>query len=346
MTEPLDAHRCYLSGIAYYLPDRVSDTEDLCRLNPDWEAERIFQKTGIRSRHIVSESESASVIGCEAARQLFVRTGFNPADIDVLIVGSQCPDFVLPGNAHVLHAALGLSKRCAAFDVTLGCSGFVYGLWLARSLIISGSARHVLLISTDTYSRYCDQSDLATVSLFGDGAAAVLLTANKRNSLAEIGHSVLFSDGAGVSSLTVAEGGCDTLRRDLAAGMSPRPTLKMNGPDVFSFALREIGPAVNQLLDECGLSLPEIDLFLLHQANAFMLDHIRRKLGVTAEKLPVDVEFTGNTVNASIPILIARLREQGRLEDPKCCVLVGFGVGLSWGATLMHWHGVNCDLET
>lgn len=339
MLDQRSQHRCYLHGITSFLPEHTVDNSQLCGRNPEWDAQRVFQKTGIRQRHIVSGGETASDLGREAAKRLFDVTGLALADVDVLIVGTQSPDYTLPGNAHIIHNALGLSKRCAAFDISLGCSGFSYGLWLARSLIISGSARNVVLISADTYSRYCHPADLATLSLFGDGAAAVLLNSQEAGSLAEVGHSVLFSDGHGISSLMARDGAGKNLADHGEADAFVRPVLKMNGPEVFSFALREVRPAVEALLRECNLSIEDIDLFLLHQANAFMLEHIRKKLGVSEEKLPVDVEETGNTVNASIPILIARLLEKGKLAAPKCCVLVGFGVGLSWGATLLEWRG-------
>ena len=249
-------------------------------------------------------------------------------------MGTQSPDHFLPGNSALLQDRLGLPTTCAAFDVTLGCSGYTYGLWLARSLIISGSSRNVLLVSADTYSRYCDPHDVTTVTLFGDAAGATLLTGESGNALAEVGATVVGTDGRGACNLIVRDGAA----RSSARPGSP-PRLFMNGPEVFSFTLESVKAGIERLLDVAHMSWDQVNLFLMHQANRFLLENLRLKMGLDRDRLPIDVEQTGNTVNASIPLLISRMIERGELSGPRTCVLAGFGVGYSWAMSLLRWKG-------
>jgi len=330
-------NRCFIRAIEYYLPQRVLDNADLQQRNSQWDADRIFQKTGIRRRHLVSSGETASDLAICAVGKLLQSAEIAIGEIDTLIVGSQSPDYPIPGLAHVLHKELGMCHSCAALDVTLGCSGFTYGLWLGRALITSGSARQVLIVSCDTYSRFCDPNDFSTVALFGDGAAATLLSGEATGALAEVGESVPGSDGSGMESLMVKDGAGRAMADRQEEETLKIPRLRMNGPEVFQFALREVVPSVHAILGKIGLRMDQIDLFLMHQANAFMLEHLRRRLEVPVDRLPVDVEETGNTVNASLPILLCRLLDRGILVGGQNCVLTGFGVGLSWCSTFVRW---------
>lgn len=332
-----NAKRCFIQAMDYCLPDRVLDNVDLQQRNPQWDAERIFQKTGIRRRHLVSPGETVSEIAISAVEKLFRSGRVAASEVDVLIVGSQSPDFPIPGLAHVLHKQLGLPHNCAAMDVTLGCSGFTYALWLAKALVTSGAARRILIVSCDTYSRFCDPDDFATVALFGDGAAATLLSDEEAGALAEVGESIPGTDGSGMESLMVRDGAGSSMANRVEGECLQIPRLKMNGPEVFQFALREVVPSIHAILGKTGLTLDQVDLFLMHQANAFMLEHLRRRLGVPVERMPVDVEETGNTVNASLPILLCRLMNRGILVGNQNCVLTGFGVGLSWCSTFVRW---------
>ena len=194
-------------------------------------------------------------------------------------------------------------------------------------------------MSADTYSRCCAPDDLTTVTLFGDGASAALITGAANDTLAAIGPTVVGSDGTGRDGLLVESGAGRDWSKSVV--LSGNPTLKMNGPEVFRFALCEIKPGIQRLLDRTNQDCKDIELFLMHQGNAFLLSHVRKKLGLTEDQMPVDVEETGNTVNASIPILIRRCMERGILYGSKRCVLVGFGVGLSWGMTLLDWNDEN-----
>jgi 3-oxoacyl-[acyl-carrier-protein] synthase III len=323
---------CDLVGIAYYLPERVVTNVDLAAQNPGWDADKIFKKTGIRQRHVVSEGETAADLGVRAAERLFDQSGFDRRSVDTLIVCTQSPDHFLPGDSSLIQERLGLPTTCAAFDVTLGCSGYTYGLWLARALITSGSSQNALLISTDTYSRYCDLHDTATVTLFGDAAGATLLTGDPQKARAEIGLTVLGTDGRGACNLIVRDGAARSPSRPDAP-----PRLYMNGPEIVSFTLNSVKAGIDRLLNATGLGWDQVDLFLMHQANRFLLDSLRLKMGVDPERLPIDVEQTGNTVNASIPLLISRLIERGQLRGRKTSVLAGFGVGYSWAMSLVKW---------
>jgi 3-oxoacyl-[acyl-carrier-protein] synthase-3 len=325
---------CYLAAISHYLPDNVVTNADLATENPGWEPEKLYRKTGIRQRHVASANETAADLGTQAAQRLLERSNFDRGSIDTLIVGTQSPDHFLPGDSALLQERLGLPTTCAAFDVTLGCSGYTYGLWLARALILSGSSRHILLVSTDTYSRYCEPHDVTTVTLFGDAAGATLLTGEPRGALAEVGPTILGTDGRGACNLIVRDGAA---RSSTHAGSPPR--LFMNGPEILSFTLDSVKTGIERLLDVTHLNWDQVDLFLMHQANRFLLENLRLKMGIDPERLPIDVEQIGNTVNASIPLLISRMIERGQLTGPRTCVLAGFGVGYSWAMSLVRWLG-------
>lgn len=329
----------FLNAISHHLPSTILTNEELTSIHADWSPEKVYRKTGIRERRIAAEGETAADLGYQAAEKLLERSGTDRDSIDALIFGSQAPDYFLPPSACILQHSLGLRTTCAAFDVTLGCSGFTYGLWLATSLVKSGSAKKVLLISADTYARYCDRNDLTTATLFGDGAGAALISSSPEGALAEIGPTIVGTDGSGAEHLIV-RGGAGRYWSEARheSNVSGRPWLYMNGPEVFSFSIQSVKPGIQELLDRIGMGWDEIDWFLMHQANRYMLEQLRNKLDVPAGKMPIDVEFTGNTANASIPILISRGIEAGWLgKGPSHCVLAGFGVGFSWAMTYMKW---------
>ena len=285
----------YLRGVHHYLPPNLLSNEDLVRLNPGWDAEKIHAKTGIRCRTVAGAEETASDLGCQAALRLLETTGFDGGKIDALLFCTESPDYFLPPSACLLQTRLGLPTSCAALDFNLGCSGFVYGLWLARSLVESGSAKNVLLIVGDTYSKFCNPHDMATVTLFGDGAGAALVTSNPDQALATIGPTVLGTDGRGAEHLIVRAGaarcrrsnGTPKARGDEKTNQRSDEQLFMNGPEVFNFTLSRVQSGIQQLLDLTRLDWPDIDWFLLHQANRFMLEQLRRKMELPAEKMPI-----------------------------------------------------------
>ena len=337
----------YLRAIRYWLPQQCRTNEDLVRLNPTWQADAIYAKTGIRSRPIAAEDETAADLGYQAAERLIEEVGVARERVDALLFCTQSPDYFLPTTACLLQTRLKLPDTCGAFDFNLGCSGFTYGLWVASALVNSGAAENVLLVVAETYSKYCDLHDLTTATIFGDGAAAALITANETDAAALLGPTLVGTDGRGAEQLIVRAGaarqraqqGTPSPESGAAAGHRDGEYLTMNGPEIFTFTLARVQAAIQQLLDRTGLGWNDVDWFLFHQANRFMLDQLRKKMGIPAEKAPIDMETLGNTVSATIPILIARCQERGLLRAGQDCVLAGFGVGDSWAMSHIRWLG-------
>jgi 3-oxoacyl-[acyl-carrier-protein] synthase-3 len=334
--------RARILDIAGYLPDTILDNEELGSLYAGWDADKIFEKTGIRSRRIAGPDETAGDLAARAAEALFARGAVRACDVDFIILCTQAPDYVLPSTACILQHRLGIRTGAGALDVSLGCSGFVYCLSLAQGLVETGAARCVLLLTADTYSKFIHPLDKSVRTLFGDGAAATAVVAGEDGGAA-IGPFVFGTDGSGAGKLIVEAGG---LRRPSDAGSALETTdasgnvrsadhLYMNGPEVLGFTLREVPLAVESLLRKSGLDKSDIDLFVLHQASRFMLDALRRKLGLDPSRLPACIEDVGNTVSSTIPLALVALREQGAIRPGARLMLVGFGVGFSWAATLI-----------
>lgn len=329
--------------VAYHLPERVVTNDELQAIHPDWRMGEVYEKSGIRARHVAAEGETAADLGCRATEKLFERSSVAPGDIDYLLFCSQAPDYLLPTTACMLQDRLGLPKQCGALDFNLGCSGYVYGLQMAKCLIAAGQARKVLLITADTYSKYIHPRDRTVVSLFGDGAAATLVGPTDGDAV--IGEFLVGTDGRGAKNLMVPSGGARLARSpetaeertDETGCVRSQEHLFMDGQAIFGFAITVVPRLVKQLLSQAELTLDDVDLFLYHQANAFMLDHLARRSKIPAEKMVVDVETIGNTVSSSIPIALARCVESGRLQAGHRLLLVGFGVGYSWGACDVVW---------
>jgi 3-oxoacyl-[acyl-carrier-protein] synthase-3 len=322
-----------ISEISYYLPGIVEGTDILERDNPNWDIQKIVEKTGINQRYISSEVQTAVDLAYESGK-LLLSGVLNKADIDLLILVTQSADYVLPSSACILQDQLGLSKSCMAFDVNLGCSGFVYALSIASSLIDSGVAHRGLILCADTYTKYIEKNDRTCRPIFSDGAAAVLVESCNTDS---IGPFEFGTDGAGYNHLIVKGSGS---RISSLAKDSSRGSLEMHGSDVFLFTMRVVPLCVEQLLDRAGLSIENIDLFVFHQASKLVIDNLIRTLSLDKSKVFTNYESIGNTVSASIPIALKDADMQGRLKEGDIIMLIGFGVGLSWGSTLIRWSGL------
>jgi 3-oxoacyl-[acyl-carrier-protein] synthase III len=318
-----------IGPIATYLPEAVEDNDFLAAKFPKWDMELIYQKTGIRARHIAAPDQTASDLGVAAAERLFQEHNIDRGSIDFLLFCTQSPDYVLPTTACLMQQRLGLRTSIGALDFNLGCSGFVYGLSLADGLIRAGSARRVLLVTAETYSKYIDPTDRSLRTIFGDGAAATLVEASKEQSL---GSFIFGTDGRGADTLLVAGGGT----RPAAKAIQPRKrkrwpsSLYMDGPELVKFTLEVVPPLIDRLLGDSHWTRESVDMYLMHQATAFMLDHLRERLKLDAEVTPEALKECGNTVSSTIPILMNDLRTSGRLKPGKHSLLIGFGVGLSW----------------
>ena len=332
-----------IQGIAYYLPEQVLTNERLALEYPGWSAQKIEDKTGIQERHIASEKECASDLATAAGLELFKSGLCAAVEIDYLLLCTQSPDYFLPTTACLVQDRLGLRTDCGAMDINLGCSGFVYGLGVAKGLIETGQARTVLLITSETYSKHIHPGDKSTRTIFGDAASATLLRAVTSEG-EKIGPFVYGTDGKGATNLIVPTGG---LRMAYAAnaeitddGSGNKRTINnlyMNGPEIFNFTLRVVPETISRLLATSGKQMEDIDLFVFHQANRFMLEHLRRKLNIHEEKMPIMMAHCGNTVSSTIPILLKDLETSGRLKKEQCLMLLGFGVGFSWAGCIVHW---------
>lgn len=331
-----------ITAVAEHLPATVLDNDALARIYPEWTAQKIFDKTGIRERRVCGADETAADLAEQAARKLLAAERIDPGSIGFLLLVTQSPDYFLPTTACLLQDRLGLPTSCGALDVNMGCSGYIYGLSLAQGLIAAGTVRHVLLLTAETYSRHIHPRDRSVRTIFGDGAAATLVSAADAPG---IGAFVFGTDGAGFQQLIVPAGGMRLPRSpataveqsDTSGNVHTQDHLFMDGPEIFSFTLATVPRTVRETLTANGLALEEIDLFVFHQANKYMLDFLRRKCKIENAKFYMNFADCGNTVSASIPIALARAEADGSLQPGMKVMLVGFGVGLSWGATVITW---------
>jgi 3-oxoacyl-[acyl-carrier-protein] synthase-3 len=331
----------FIAGIEYFLPARVVKNEDLSELFSTLEVARISAKSGIAQRGIASDDECASDLAVGAARKLF-NSGFcKPSDIDYVLFCTQSPDFALPTTACILQHRLGIPSAAGALDFNLGCSGFVYGLGLSEGLISTGQARCILLLTGETYSKYIKATDRTSRAIFGDGAAATLIRA-KAGPLASIGPFVYGTDGSKYQDIIVPGSGSRKPASIAGPSCSHTPSgcsLQLNGNKVFQFAVSVVPNCVQSLLGKCNLTISDIDLFVFHQANAYILEEIRRILQIPIEKMQITLEDCANTVSSTIPIALSYAQLEGALRPGDLVVLAGFGVGLSWAATLVKWDG-------
>ena len=301
---------------AYYLPENKLTNADLVRLFPEWTEEKIFSKTGISSRYVVSpDHESALTLGTRAATELLASYGIEASKVDFLLLCTQSPEYKLPSSACLLQNRLGIPTSAGALAFDHGCSGYIYGLSLAKGLIKGGMAKNVLLVTAETYSKYIAQEDKSTRTIFGDGAAATLIDVEMANKIGEFSFG---TDGSGAEKLIVCDG-----------------RLFMDGPEIFNFTLDIVPKTMEDVLAKNHLTRDDIDLFVFHQANKFMLDTIRKVNGLPRDKFYVNLENTGNTVSSTIPIALKQLDDVGRLKPGMKVMLMGFGVGLSWGAAII-----------
>ena len=331
-----------ISAIEFHLPERVLTSAGLAAEFPGWTVDKIQSKTGIEERHIAAPDEFASDLAVQAAEKLFAG-GVVRDSIDALLYCTQSPDYFLPTTACLLQNRLDLRTDIAALDFNLGCSGFIYGLGLARGLIQSVQASRVLLLTADTYSKFIHPGDRSVRTLFGDAAAATIIDASE-SAGGLSGPFVYGTDGRGAENLIVPAGGMRQPRRedaevvtDEAGNQRSANHLYMNGPEIFNFTLRIVPATVEALFTKSGLTMDDIDLFVFHQANQYMLEHLRKRLGVPAEKFVVSMQKCGNTVSSTIPIALKMALESGQLKPGMKVILLGFGVGYSWGGTIVEW---------
>lgn len=326
----------FIKAISYYLPEKIVTNEDLVSDFPEWTVDKIIEKVGVRQRHIAGD-EKISDMAIRASENLF--GDYQEIDrrcIDFVLVCTQSPDYFLPSTACIIQERLGLSTKCGAFDFNLGCSGYEYGLAIAKGFLEAGIATNVLFITSEAYNKHIHPCDKGNRTIFGDAATATIIS---NSGFAEIGEFILGTDGTGAENLIVRTGGVAHREKanDLFFDDSGNPHssdyLYMNGGEIFSFTLMVVPKMVKQVLERNGLTHSDIGLYVFHQANMFILTHLRKKLKISEDKFFISMENVGNTVSSTVPIALVDSRKNGRLKGN--VLIAGFGVGLSWGATVL-----------
>ncbi len=331
-----------IAGVVHALPEGIQRAADLAREFPDWPVDKITAKLGIDSLHVAAEDECASDLAVRAAEQLFSAGIARREDVDYLILLTQTPDYILPTTACLLQDRLGLSYDIGALDVNLGCSGYVYGLGLAEGLIASGQAKNVLLLTADTYSKIVHPLDRGLRALLGDAATATLVSADPAHADG-LGSFVYGTDGKRALNIVIPAGGMrkrkpeGTLEMDAKGNGRTDADVRMEGRGMFAFSAEVVPRAVERVLAKAGLTKGDIDLFVFHQANQHMLEHLREKLELPQDKFLIDLRDVGSTGSSSIPIVLARASAAGRIKRGMRLLLVGYGVGLSWGGCVVRW---------
>ena len=328
-----------LRGVVSVLPSRRIGNDAFVERFGEAAVSDAVRMLGVGTRYWAEPGQTTSDLCFAASERLLERLGWARDSVDALLFVSQTPDQRLPATACALHARLKLAPHCQAFDVSLGCSGYVYGLWLASTLVQAG-CRRVLLLAGDTSSRMLDPADRGTALLFGDAGSA---SAIEYEADAPATTFVLGTDGRGASHLIVPAGGFrdpfpDPRRSD---GFNPGH-LFMDGGEVFAFTLRAVPRLVADALASAGLTTAEVDAFVLHQANRFMLQHLAKKIGARADQTPINIGRYGNTSSATLPLVLSDDLAGRAASEPMTLALVGFGVGYSWGAALMRTAPLAC----
>ena len=328
----------YIKAISYYLPEKEVTNEELLKEFPEWSVDKVAQKVGVDSRHVATDDETAGDMAEKAAKKLFAEYSIDPKSIDFIMLCTQSPDYFLPSTACILQDRLGIPTSAGAFDYNLGCSGCIYGLAMAKGLIAAGIAKNVLLLTAETYNKYLHPSDKSNRSIFGDGAAACLISTE---GFAEIGEFVLGTDGSGANNLIVKTG----------AAKSKQPTgkyveddeghiwyddyLYMNGGAIFNFTLDAVPAMMVDILAKNQMQKDDIDYYVFHQANKFMLNTIRKVCVLPKEKFYVNLATTGNTVSSTVLIGLKECIVNRTVKAGDKVMVTGFGVGLSWGGTIL-----------
>lgn len=327
--------KAFIKAISYYLPDKILTNQELTQRFPEWTVEKVATKIGIDQRHIAAQDEFVSDMAVKAAEKLFAEHAIAPEEVDFILLCTQSPDYFLPTTACLVQDRLQIPTSAGALDFNLGCSGYIYGLALAKGLLAGGIAKNVLLLTSEVYSKHIHEADKGNATIFGDAASATLISSS---GFAEIQQFDLGTDGAGGKNLIVKQGALKhPIRSDeevvLEDGSIQRPAhLYMNGSEIFNFTIDRIPGLVTRTLELNNLQMEDIKLYVFHQANKFMLNHLRMKMGIESERFYVHMKNCGNTVSATIPIALLEAMKEGIPQQNDEFLLAGFGVGYSWGA--------------
>lgn len=331
--------KAYIKAIEYYLPEKVLTNTEIAERFPEWSAEKVASKVGITERHISGDNETAADMAYQAAEKLFKGNEGVREQVDFLLLCSQSVDYKLPSSSCILQHRLGLKTSCGAFDFNLGCSGYEYGLAVAKGLIGTGIAKNVLLLTAETYTKYIHPEDKGNMTIFGDAATATIVSTE---GFAEIGEFVLGTDGSGAEGLIVKTKGARNPNvtgnrvEDENGNIQWDDNLFMDGKAIFDFTSEAVPAMTEKLLKKENLKQDDIDLWVFHQANKYMINYLRKLMFIDKDKFYVFMDKVGNTVSSTIPIALVEAKKEGRLHGK--VLLAGFGVGLSWGGTI-----IRCD---
>ena len=326
----------YIKAISYYLPEKILTNTNLVELFPEWSVEKIASKIGIEERHISAPDETATDMAISSSQKLFAEHNINPNDIDFVILCTQSPEYKLPTSACIIQDKLKIPTSAGALDFNLGCSGYIYGLSISKGLISAGIAKNILLITSETYSKYLHCNDKANRTIFGDAASSTIISTD---GFASIESFELGTDGSGADNLIVKHGGArqNNVIGDLHFDENSNPIssdyLYMNGSEIFNFTQNAVPKLVDNVLLKNNLVKSDIDLFILHQANKYMLNFLRKKMKIEESKFYYYMKDVGNTVSSTIPIALYHAKKNNLTVGN--ILLAGFGVGYSYGAVII-----------
>ena len=327
-----------IKAISYYLPEKILTNTDLSKEFPEWSVEKVANKIGISERHICAPDEFSSDMAIKSGERLFSDYKIDRSTIDFIMLCTQSPDYFLPTTACIVQDRLGLPTNIGAFDFNLGCSGYIYGLAMAKSLIVSGIAKNILLFTSESYTKFIHDGDKGNRSIFGDAASATLISTE---GFARIDHFDLGTDGRGSENLIVRNGGLrnrktgDPGTSDEFGNIISSDHLYMNGGEIFNFTLDAVPGLMANVLIKNKLEKEDIDLFVFHQANRYMLNHLRKKLLIDEDRFYYFIDKVGNTVSSTIPIALFEAMKENRIHEGSNVLLAGFGVGYSWGGAVL-----------
>jgi 3-oxoacyl-[acyl-carrier-protein] synthase III len=316
-----------ITGLGAHVPDRIVTNDELSTI-VETSNEWIMERTGIRERRIAAPQEAFTDLALPAARTALAQAGLEGKDIDLLLCATVTPDMMFPTSSALIADTLG-AQDAGAYDLLAGCTGFMYALVQAYGMIAAGLAERALVVGGDVLSRILDWTDRSTVVLFGDGAGAVVLEKVEKPGF--LGFE-LGADGGGGIHLSLPGSGSRKLEDGTGNGF-----VHMNGREVFKFATRVLVSSAEAVLERCGLTVADVDLYVPHQANVRIMDHAAQKLGIPKERMVVNVDRYGNTSSGSIPLALAEAQAEGRLKEGDLVLMTGMGAGLTWGSALMEW---------
>ena len=332
----------YIRQIEYHLPEKIVTNDDLQATHPEWDVQKVSEKSGVLQRHIALDNETAFDLSCRAVEKLFQNDEISKDNIQGILFCTQSPDYIMPSNAFLIHKQFCFENHVWAFDFNLACSGYVYGLSIARGMIETNLAENVLLINADTYSKFINPNDRSTQVLFGDGAAASIISKGNNGGIIDI---ALASSGKDYESFYIPAGGCRLpkgnstaeITSDHSGNQKSPENIQMNGFAVWQFISKVVPQQILELLTKNNINISDIDFFGFHQASKLTLDSLIKALKIDPDKVYTNMNRVGNTVSASIPIALKDAELAGKLKRGDLVLLSGFGVGLSYGSLIMRY---------